>query len=192
LQSAGLNAEQFQVANAICNYAIRLQEWRRNSDESHFPIAPKIFIHGGPGVGKTYLSRTIHRVLRQHLGEESLGIQGVAFTGVAAYLIPNGRTFHSFFQLLVGQPYIDLSVGNKAVMRAKIDRISAILIDEVSMVSPDLLAQADQRLRSLYAGTVRGNVDFGGVCVILQGDMFQLSPVRTMSQSCCAIIYCMT
>ena len=53
-----------------------------------------------------------------------------------------------------------------------------IIIDEISMISPKLLAALSERLRlSESAGTINATLPFGGRHVVLMGDFFQLPPV---------------
>ena len=57
----------------------------------------------------------------------------------------------------------------------KIENIDCIVIDEISMVAPDLLDAIDILAR--YAR--RNNEPFGGIQVVAIGDLFQLPPVIT-------------
>src|SRR5690606_16876803 len=63
-----------------------------------------------------------------------------------------------------------LNMARKKVLRA----IDLLIIDEVSMLRADVLDAIDYRLRS-----VKGNFDeaFGGVQVLMIGDLFQLPPI---------------
>lgn len=133
-----------------------------------------LFLTGKAGTGKSTfirdvaLSTTKRTVL-------------VAPTGVAALNV-KGATIHSFFQLPFGPlPPGDNRLdhkrirGNKAKIMQKMD---LLVIDEVSMVRADLMDAIDSTLRA-----VRDNprVPFGGVQVLLVGDLFQLEPVVTQS-----------
>lgn len=101
----------------------------------------------------------------------------VAPTGVAA-INAGGVTIHSFFQLPFG-PYIPGNPGNsqhKHFNRDKINLIKSLdllVIDEISMVRADTLDQIDEVLRRFRNHTKA----FGGVQLLMIGDLHQLSPV---------------
>jgi hypothetical protein len=59
-------------------------------------------------------------------------------------------------------------------MRSKLYQLRAILIDEVSMISSSLFETAHLRMQQIF----QNKITFGGVSVILFGDLYQLKPVR--------------
>jgi hypothetical protein len=128
-----------------------------------------VFLTGKAGTGKT----TLLQHVRQHT-RKKLAI--IAPTGVAA-INAGGMTIHSFFQLPFG-PLIP--GGNSQPERSYSDEknellasLELLIIDEVSMVRPDVLDQIDLVLRN-----VKMNVHpFGGVQLLLIGDLSQLSPI---------------
>jgi ATP-dependent DNA helicase PIF1 len=123
-----------------------------------------LFVTGRAGTGKSTLLRT----LRDTLGQ-SCAV--VAPTGLAGVQV-GGQTIHSFFGLppRLIQPE-DIRKGrNGAVMR----RLDTLIIDEVSMVRADLMHGIDMSLR-LNRG--RSKEPFGGVQLVLFGDLHQLPPV---------------
>jgi ribonuclease D len=130
-----------------------------------------IFLTGKAGTGKTTF---LHNIKAQSLKRLVI----VAPTGVAA-INAKGVTIHSFFQMPFGPILPD---GNQQANiqrkfnRSKIDIIKSLdllIIDEISMVRADLLDGIDQVLRR-YKN--RSKV-FGGVQVLMIGDLQQLSPV---------------
>jgi len=125
--------------------------------------APLLFVTGGAGTGKS----TLIRYLRQTL---ALRIAVVAPTGVAA-LNAHGVTIHSLFQLppKIIQPSDVKQVYDRQLYR----KLDLLIVDEVSMVRPDLLDGVDRFLRL----NRDSNAPFGGVKVLLIGDLFQLPPV---------------
>ncbi len=126
--------------------------------------AGNLFVTGRAGTGKS----TLLRVLRDSLTTE---LAVLAPTGLAAVNV-GGQTIHSFFGLpprLIGPGDIRRS-RNGRVMR----RLELLIIDEVSMVRSDLMAAIDQSLR-LNRG--RPREPFGGVRLMLFGDLHQLPPV---------------
>lgn len=127
-------------------------------DEGH------LFVTGRAGTGKS----TLLRALRDMIDEEAAVL---APTGLAAVNV-GGQTIHSFFGLpprLIRQDDIRRS-RNGRVMR----KLKLIIIDEVSMVRSDLMWAIDQSLR-LNRG--RPREPFGGVRLLLFGDLHQLPPV---------------
>lgn len=132
-----------------------------------------VLITGKAGTGKTTLLKSISQDLF-NTGELAI----LAPTGIAAKNA-NGVTIHSFLNLRTGPwvpnekdlDFFTLSINKKKVLQA----ISVIIIDEVSMVRCDLMDQIDFVLR--YARN--SDKPFGGVQIVLFGDLFQLMPVVT-------------
>ena len=128
-----------------------------------------IFLTGKAGTGKTTF---LHKIKT----ESNKRLVVVAPTGVAA-INAKGVTIHSFFQMPFG-PIIP-GVSKKSKFRfgkIKIDIIRSLdllIIDEISMVRADLLDGIDQVLRRYK----NRNKVFGGVQVLMIGDLQQLSPV---------------
>src|SRR5688572_29944467 len=128
------------------------------NDEGH------LFVTGRAGTGKS----TLLRCLRDHIVDEAVVL---APTGLAAVNV-GGQTIHSFFGFpprLIGPDDIRRS-RNGRVMR----KLKVIIIDEVSMVRSDLMWAIDQSLR---VNRGRPREAFGGVRLILFGDLHQLPPV---------------
>ncbi|MDO1499720.1 helix-turn-helix domain-containing protein [Winogradskyella maritima] len=132
-----------------------------------------VFLTGKAGTGKTtFLHKLKHQSLKR--------IVVVAPTGVAA-INAKGVTIHSFFQLPFGpilpnQETNNSSGFNRKFNRTKINIIKSLdllIIDEISMVRADLLDGIDQTLRRYRDKTKV----FGGVQVLMIGDLQQLSPV---------------
>lgn len=96
-------------------------------------------------------------------------------TGTAANNI-NGRTLHSIFKIPIGPflQYSSLSSLTLKNMRKEFQNVHTIVIDEVSMVSSEMLTFISRRLSEIK------NCEsvFGGLNVILIGDFFQLRPVK--------------
>jgi pterin-4a-carbinolamine dehydratase len=129
-----------------------------------------IFLTGKAGTGKTTF---LHRIKKESIKRLAV----VAPTGVAA-INAKGMTIHSLFQLPFGA-YIP---GNKSMeqqrkfSRQKIDLIRSLdllIIDEISMVRADLLDAIDDVLRK-YKDKYK---PFGGVQLLMIGDLHQLPPV---------------
>lgn len=135
-----------------------------------------VFLTGKAGTGKTTFLRRLKAASRKRMIV-------TAPTGVAA-VNAGGVTLHSFFQLPFS-PYVPGGLpavrgGRPAWMqrlsreKARIVRsLDLLVIDEVSMVRADLLDQVDSTLR-LYR---HSDEPFGGVQLLLIGDLQQLAPV---------------
>ena len=139
-----------------------------------------LFITGGAGVGKSLLIRTLyqtlHRLLCSELGQnpEDPRILLCAYTGLAAYNI-QGSTLHSAFSIEPNKKltYKQLSDDKRNTLQAKFRDLTVLIIDEVSMVGNEMLNFLYLRLQE-----IKGNKEhFGGVHIILVGDLFQLRPV---------------
>ena len=139
-----------------------------------------LFITGGAGVGKSLLIRTLYQALLRMLcsnagqNPEDIRIMMCAYTGLAAYNI-NGSTLHSAFGIEPNKKltYKPLSDDKRNTFQSKYMRLSILIIDEVSMVGNAMLNFLYLRLQE-----IKGNkTDFGGVHIILVGDLFQLRPV---------------
>ena len=131
-----------------------------------------VFLTGKAGTGKT----TFLKNIKAH-SPKRLVI--VAPTGVAA-INAGGVTIHSFFQLSFGPNIPNQSADNKPLVRKfsneKIKAIKAIdilVIDEISMVRADILDAIDDVLRRYR----NRSLPFGGVQLLMIGDLHQLAPV---------------
>ncbi len=126
-----------------------------------------LFITGKAGTGKSTLLQYFRLKTQKNIAV-------LAPTGVAAINI-KGQTIHSFFQF---KPDITPeTVGDIPIRKHKRKMyagLSAVVIDEISMVRADLLDCVDAFLR-LYGPDY--DKPFGGVQMILFGDLFQLPPV---------------
>ena len=127
-----------------------------------------IFITGKAGTGKSSLINHIKKKTHKNLIV-------LAPTAIAALNI-NAKTIHSFFNF----PFhvITPDVIKKHYNKKLINQIDTILIDEVSMLRPDIIDAIDLTLQ-----ITRGNKDpFGGIQIILVGDLSQLPPVVTNNE----------
>ena len=151
-----------------------------NSTGSH------IFLTGKAGTGKTTFLRSLGE--RTH---KRFAI--VAPTGIAA-LNAGGVTIHSMFQLPLGtflpdrtpsgqfsseaNIYTQFTLSRKhpisAVKKQVLRSLDLLIIDEVSMLRADVLDAIDYRMRSVRGNFARA---FGGVQVLMIGDLFQLPPI---------------
>ena len=135
-----------------------------------------MFLTGKAGTGKT----TFLCKLREQ-SPKTMAV--VAPTGVAA-INAGGMTIHSLFQLPVRtliptpQSYRQLFAEQRLTQRKRnmLYHLEMLVIDEISMVRADVLDAIDAVLRRYK---YRRDLPFGGVQVVMIGDLFQLSPVVT-------------
>ncbi len=141
-----------------------------------------VYLTGKAGTGKTTFLRNLKASSLKRMVV-------VAPTGVAA-INAGGVTIHSFFQLPFG-PLIPKETTENTPYETERSRFSAsefrmskekiniirsldlLVIDEISMVRADLLDGIDEILRRYR----RNNSPFGGVQLLMIGDMQQLPPV---------------
>ena len=125
---------------------------------------PVVFVTGGAGTGKSTLISWLESV---YAGEIVL----CAPTGIAALTI-GGKTLHSFCGFPPGW-IIDKDIRIKSKSPAVTMKI--FVIDEISMVNANLLDAVSDFLKRNRGS----NEPFGGVSLVIVGDLFQLPPVIT-------------
>lgn len=133
-----------------------------------------MFLTGKAGTGKTTFLKELKRRSPKRMVV-------TAPTGIAA-INAEGMTLHSFFQLPFA-PYIPDTVFNagKDAYRYRFSKekiriirsIDLLVIDEISMVRADLLDAVDSVLRRYRSS----HLPFGGVQLLMIGDLQQLAPV---------------
>ncbi len=133
------------------------------------------FITGNAGTGKSLLLEKLVSDYRQQ--EKNFAV--VAPTGLAAINV-GGQTIHSFF----GFPPAILPehAASKWHPQGRWDllkNLEYLVIDEISMVRADLMDSMDLTLKKIK----RSQEFFGGVQVIVLGDLYQLPPVLRSSES---------
>ncbi|MCF7908270.1 MAG: AAA family ATPase [Candidatus Omnitrophica bacterium] len=124
-----------------------------------------LFITGKAGSGKSTLLRYFKEITKKN-------VITLAPTGIAAINV-EGQTIHSFFSFPLG--FIQKEQV-KRLYRAKkkiIENLDILLIDEASMVRADMFDAIDHSLRI----NRKKDIPFGGIRIIMFGDVFQLPPV---------------
>ena len=141
----------------------------------------RIFISGAAGAGKSKVIMALYKLLIRYFNKKpgvnssSLKVLLCAPSGKAAFLI-NGVTLHTAFALPVskfGGPMPDLSSEVAANIRINLIDLKLLIIDEISMVGSRLFDRIDKRLKQITGK----DETFGGVSVIVVGDLNQLPPV---------------
>ena len=130
-----------------------------------------VFLTGKAGTGKTTF-------LRKVVEESRKRVVVVAPTGIAA-INAGGVTIHSFFQLplhpFIPGAKIESKFAFSKEKRSIIKTMDLLIIDEISMVRSDLLDAVDSVLRR-FRNRLK---PFGGVQLLMIGDLQQLTPVIT-------------
>jgi len=134
-----------------------------------------VFLTGGAGVGKSYTTTEIIRLYRSQTDEQ---VVALGSTGVSAVNI-GGFTIHSFFVFGISNNFEELDQNDKR-SRSRLSELKKILkatdliiIDEISMVSSNMMEMINYRLNSMgYLGKL-----------LFVGDFFQLPPVQKFGQN---------
>ncbi|RZL69416.1 MAG: helicase, partial [Pedobacter sp.] len=127
-----------------------------------------IFLTGKAGTGKTTLLKHIRETTKKNYAV-------VAPTAVAA-INAGGVTLHSFFQIPFGPLIPNNSTEPIKYSSEKIKLLKCLellIIDEISMVRADILDFIDAALKNVKSS----QLPFGGVQVLMIGDLYQLSPI---------------
>ena len=145
------------------------------------PDGYRIFLSGCGGTGKLHVVRFVQRdmsYLLQHVlhpDPDQPIVLVTAPTGSAAYNI-GGSTIHSSLCIndrLRG----NVSYERKCMMQVKLEHLMLLMTDEISMVFFDFFQQMNEVVTSVK-GMTGGN--WGNICVLAVGDLFQLPPVASV------------
>ena len=128
------------------------------------------FLQGPAGTGKTFLYKTLCHKYRS----EGKIVLCAASSGIAALLLPNGRTSHSLFKIPINSNESTMCrIPGNSHLANLLRRTHLIIWDEVTLQRKDDFASVDRYLRWLHNS---GEL-FGGVPVVLGGDFAQILPV---------------
>ena len=155
---------------------------------SGFPTKPRFaFLSGGAGTGKSFLLKALHYGLsklpredEKHLDYDiqkptvAIG----AFCGLAARNV-GGSTLHSLLGLSFGiRPSTVANITHSTLQnyRCSLMQLSTILADECSYIGNNFFFCMNERLKKIMCPSK--NIPFGGVNVIVFGDLYQLQGVK--------------
>ena len=130
-----------------------------------------VFVTGRAGTGKSTLLTHFRKTTRKNAVV-------LAPTGVAAVNV-GGQTIHSFFGFRPDVTPGSIRRKGKDERQGLYKRLTTLVIDEVSMVRADLMDCVERFLR---LNGPDSTLPFGGVQMILIGDLYQLPPVVTGEQ----------
>ncbi len=131
-----------------------------------------VFLTGEPGSGKTHTVNAYIAWLRSHGIEPSI----TASTGIAATHV-GGMTLHAWSGIGIADrmtPELLDTIASKEHVAKRLQKAKVLIIDEVSMLSANVLSMVDEVARTVRHEPERA---FGGMQVVLVGDFFQLPPV---------------
>ncbi len=134
------------------------------------------FVYGHGGTGKTYLYRTILSAIRSK-GKIALA---VASSGIAALLLPGGRTAHSRFHIPINvNDDSTCDIKQRSQTAKLLSKTSIILWDEAPMAHRNCFEALDRSLRDILQleDPQRVEKPFGGKVVVLSGEFRQILPV---------------
>ena len=194
-EAEGLTPSQAKFLETVIQ---RLKTEMREDSAPNPPASEPMrhFLLGRPGTGKSFALLKLRELFETVMGYEAgVHFQFVAFQNVMANLIA-GDTVHHALNLVLnyggskGRGKQKKNGGTPAQRAAQQRCLMCrwLIIDEVSMVSAQLLAQTDRRLRELVRTleTRRWRPDgssrpFAGLNVIFAGDFWQLDPAQATS-----------
>ena len=176
-----LNEKQRKLFNTV-------QSWAKRTVKNKSVTLPscidplRIFLTGNAGCGKSFLMKVLYHSLTKtfvcgNISGDKPKVLLMAPTGVAAINI-DGTTIHTALNIPVGnfkKNLPPLSHEMISSLRNRLSELEVIIIDEISMVSNDLLFHVHLRLTEIF-GKVNDE-PFAGKTVIAVGDFFQLPPV---------------
>ncbi|XP_063944772.1 uncharacterized protein LOC135146765 [Daucus carota subsp. sativus] len=172
------NKEQLQVYTSVME-SIEKQE------------GGLFFVYGSGGCGKTYLWRTLISKLRS----ERHIVLPVASSGIAATLMPGGRTAHSRFKIpIVLDEYSMCAINHKSDIAELLKRTRLIIWDEAPMQHRYTFECLDRSLKDIMKSVDSrlSELPFGGITVVLGGDLRQILPVIPQASRAEIVAACIT
>lgn len=130
-----------------------------------------LYLNGAAGTGKSFVFRAIY-----HLAiSMSKKVTSMAFMGIAATVLPKGRTVHNVFGLpfkLFADSQSTIDLGSKQAEELR--QTDIFLWDEAPSAPRYALEIADRKLREI----MQNDKAFGGKCLMLTGDFAQTLPIK--------------
>jgi ATP-dependent DNA helicase PIF1 len=131
-----------------------------------------VFLTGSAGTGKT-------SVIKSYVKEYGFRrrIAVTSTTGTSALLL-GGTTIHSYLSILLGKESLSQlynRISSRQFTLSKWTKLDCLIIDEISMLDPDLFDKLENLARLLR----KNDKPFGGIQLVLSGDFLQLPCVGT-------------
>ena len=178
-----LNQKQCQLFDIVHRWAKNVSKSRLLKPHTFVKIKPMhVFLIGNARSGKSFLMKVIYQSLTNTLSYGDVVIEKpkvlfMAPTGASAIQLDDA-TIHTALGIPVGhfgKTFPPLHDKMKFCLRNHLSDLKVIIIDEISMVSNELLFYVHLRLNEIF-GSVN-NDPFAGITVIVVGDLLQLPPV---------------
>ena len=172
LQASKLDPEQYEAFSIIRNH---LDETLAGKN----PTPLRMITYGEGGTGKSQVIQTTTEYFDKR--EVPRLLLKSAYTGIAASLV-KGKTTHYIGQI----SYQELdAMGDET--RKKLEKIwqhaAYLIIDEFSMISKSFLARLSRNISvGVHGSRPKSKYSFGGINVILFGDLHQFPPVVTKTR----------
>ncbi|XP_074327785.1 uncharacterized protein LOC141665699 [Apium graveolens] len=158
-----LNSRQLDVYNAVV-------------DNVNKNKGGMFFVYGSGGCGKMFLWQTLCSRFRS----EGKIVLPVAGSGIAATLLPGGRTAHSRFKIPLKLDQSSIAgIKHGTDIAELMQHTSLIIWDEAPMQHRYAIEAVDRSLRDIMAAVdvERGRRPFGGITVVFGGDFRQILPL---------------
>jgi hypothetical protein len=167
-----LTDDQNEALKYVIRRIIKVDELRAENKKVEFEM---IFLHGGPGVGKSYWAHTLH----ERITKSGFKMISCALCGTAASGLPRGQTFHSLFGFSINDKRDSYKVNDRKLilLRETFKSVKLFLLDELSMISPNYIGMMSYALKKVF----NSDEDFGGLAVVVMGDMFQIPTIGAIS-----------
>ncbi|XP_028766672.1 uncharacterized protein LOC114724484 [Neltuma alba] len=173
LQELNYNKEDLQHEATRLVNALN-DEQRKIFDKVMSSIAESsgcfFFVYGYGGTGKTFLWNALTSSLRAK-GEIVIT---VASSGIAATLLPGGRTAHSRFAIPIQvNEFSVCAIKQNSPLANLIQSAKLIIWDEAPMIQRYCIEAVDRSFKDI----MHSNKPFGGKCMLMGGDFRQILPV---------------
>ena len=177
LSARKLDKEQRRVFDLIMAFCKNTRKAIENP-KVPFPKPPLLKVHGGAGTGKSKVINDVStwaEFWQRYEGNRDPSHPHVvkcAPTGKAALVI-EGLTIHKAFGFCFGDTHYAMSDERRKDVRAQLSELKIVVLDEMSMIKSDQLYQLHMRLVEI----TQNEENFGGISVLLCGDLMQLKPI---------------
>ena len=176
-----LNLDQrraFDMIKGVIDMVVRKQD-AKETDTGN--MQHLIDISGAAGSGKTYTLKAMLKYAFDKTGHHNT-IQVAAPTGSAAQLLPKGRTIHDLLKLDIRDGYFDhqqdLTGPRLALLQHDFQDSHILVLDEKGMIGLGRMSQIHRRL--CQAKPHSSDLPFGGMTIMLAGDLRQLPAVKDL------------
>lgn len=161
----------------LSDFSINLLSTKQASAYNLIVNGRNVFLTGEAGCGKSAIIKLFHK---EYMFYKNIAMTST--TGTSALLI-NGTTLHSYLGIGLGNASVDvlyLNIVKKPYFSKRWRELDVLIIDEISMLSPELFDKLEQLARSLR----KNSKPFGGIQLILTGDFLQLPNVSNPDSFC--------